>query len=556
MKKLLSIVLALLMVLPMFSLVSIAEETGETVNYDFVHGNIYYKKQNSEEVYAVAYRANETSQYDSYVKLSIPETVNGYKVTGIADEAFYGCPFTEIQISRNIKYIGDRAFALSWKLDEIGVFITCNFEHFGVDVFLGTPLEEKLYSKKEQVFGQNLLFSYTGDEEEYTLKENITLLAPKCFAYSKTEKFNLGENITEIPTLAFWNCQNLKSIVLPDNIVTIGEGAFKDCVNLKEITFGKNLEDIFFGAFANTAVEKLHLPLKVKNIAGAFADCKTIESITVEWGNRQIKADENALYEDVDFNYVDKEGVLKVGHGFSLAYYFPKKVKSKITLPVNVNAISNYAFYHLKGVDEIYADDIQFIGIKAFSGSSIKLFEFSGGCNIDNSAFLNCKNLETIYLSDVYYIGVSAFENCTALQNIHLSENISTVGGLAFRNTGLTEVEISGIECYVGEGVFKECAKLKKVSLLNGVNYLGQNAFQNCPELKKVYLSETIEEFADNALRDCENVEFDVIRGTAGHKLVRRLGYDFQIVGSLPFFELVADFFRSVFDFLFGWMRK
>ena len=70
----------------------------------------------------------------------------------------------------------------------------------------------------------------------------------------------------------------------------------------------------------------------------------------------------------------------------------------------------------------------------------------------------------------------------------------------------------------------------------------------------KVNISKNVKEFDDNAFNGCENVLFQVIDGSRAHKFIKNLGFDFEIVGRLSFFERIVAFFENLFSSLFGWI--
>ena len=51
----------------------------------------------------------------------IPETVNGYTVTGIGVYSFQGCYFTKITIPETVTFIGDNAFGQCWNLRDVDI---------------------------------------------------------------------------------------------------------------------------------------------------------------------------------------------------------------------------------------------------------------------------------------------------------------------------------------------------------------------------------------------------------------------------------------------------
>jgi hypothetical protein len=80
------------------------------------------------------------------------------------------------------------------------------------------------------------------------------------------------------------------------------------------------------------------------------------------------------------------------------------------------------------------------------------------------------------------------------------------------------------------------------------------NTFLGCSDLETIRISKSVKLFDDNAFNGCEKAHFEVIDGSRGHDFVKSKGYDFEIVGSVSFFERIANFFAGLFEALFGWI--
>lgn len=546
MKKLLSVILALVMLLSTFSLSALAQEKGlfdseDVFYYDILIDDVYYMLEDG----AGAVVGFDMEEDDTSPKagITIPETVSykrkNFTVTAILESAFSECDYTSVTLPSTITYMGDGAFMYSPYLEKVVIPDACNFEHFGADVFVGTPFEAEIYSKDETVFGKNVLFSYIGNADTYTVSENISIIAPFAFFMSGVKNVILNNNINLIPDYTFASCRNLTEITIPDSVESIGVGAFKDCIKLEKVVLGENVQWIGVDCFANTKLKTIHLGLNVHTISGAFRDCKTLASITIENGHTLLITDGAGIYHKT--TYDSRDGLL-------LEYYLPSKAQGNITLNPDVVAISAYAFYGCKDLKEVAAKELSYVDSFAFANSGITKFTANGEYYIFDSAFKNCKNLNTINLENVYLIDNSAFENCTSLKNVEFCEDVFDIGALAFANTGLTEVEIYGDNCYVYEGAFKDCANLETVRLEKGVSYVGMNAFLNCPKLKTIYLSKSVRFFEDNSFNGCDNVTFELIKGTEGYDYISdNTNFDYEIVGRYTFFDRIIDFFRMLF---------
>ncbi|MBQ7957903.1 MAG: leucine-rich repeat protein [Clostridia bacterium] len=554
MKKILSVFLVLLMLVPFFSMQTFAWE--EEFSVEFEKDGIYYYQTEENEVYAWAYEP--ASEEEGTEELVIPETVKynreTYVVTGIDDEAFFESHYSKVILPETIEYMGDDAFWGSAMLEEIVIPDTCEFEYFGANAFTGTPAEGRFFEKDVNVIGKNVLYSYMSQEKEFTIPDYITILASGCFMYSGIEKVTFNENITEIPDVAFCCCMNLKEITIPDGIIYLGDSAFKDCINLEKVTLGKDVQYIALSCFANTKIETIHLGAAVEDVQGAFHSCNNLKNVTVDENNKCYYTDENALYRLYEFESFDENGKEIIEKYPSLEYYFGGNTAEGYKVKNDIEEIGMYAFYNCKTLKSIDLSDVTYIGTKAFANSAIENVKLDSCDYISEAAFTNCKNLKEIDLSNVASVGVSAFENCTNLKTVVLGDYLSFVDGLAFANTAIEKIEIYGEDTFVGEDAFKSCKELKEVTFGDGVWYIGSNVLRYCDKVESVYISKTVQLLEDDTFADCEHINFKLIKGSYAYKHIKALGYDFEIVGRLTFFESIAEFFRSVYDFLFGWI--
>ncbi|MBQ2827651.1 MAG: leucine-rich repeat protein [Clostridia bacterium] len=556
MKKLLSVFLAILVVVPCFGITSFAY--GDFV--EFEKDGLYYLGYMEDEVYVTGYDESDFEESDR--ELTIPATVKKgfrktYTVVGIELAAFAESGFEKITLPETIREIGDEAFYMAENLQEVVIPAECELEYFGMDVFTGTLAEEKLFGGGDTAeIGRNVLYGYIGNEKDYVVGDNIDLIASGCFMFSGIESITFNENITSIPYICFAGCRNLKSVTIPDTIYYVDDGAFKDCTNLKNVTLGENVSYLGIQSFSNTAIESIHLPQNVSEISGAFMACKKLSSVTVDENHENLYTDGNAVYEKWEYSFEGFDGEQIEEKTVSLEYYIPSKVSEIITIDAEVNQIGDYAFYNCDNMKEVHASELESIGTKAFAGTDVELFDFKGECAIYDGAFYNCTSLKEIDLENVSYITTAAFQNCTSLKAVTLSDGLYVLDGNAFANTAIEEITVTGEDIWLGEGVFQGCENLKKVTLGDGVLRVSMNTFLDCPKLESVYLSKTIDVFEENALNGCENVKFEVIKNTDGHREVKKLGYDFEIVGKLTFLEEISNFFDMLFDVLFGWMMR
>lgn len=167
-------------------------------------------------------------------------------IKSIEHSAFSSCPLlSDITLPESLENIGDNAFngtayannpenlengALYWK----DVLLEVNPDTKG-----------KFYVKEgtKKIAGNAF---YGCDGIIYiNLPNSVELLSNESFAQcGGLKRIDLSENIKEIPEMAFWGCSELESIRIPASVEKIGEYAFLDCFNLSNITIFDSVSEI------------------------------------------------------------------------------------------------------------------------------------------------------------------------------------------------------------------------------------------------------------------------------------------------------------------------
>ena len=158
--------------------------------WDFVSNGIAYSfNDRSDEVMVDENIVDGLSAYNGvYI---IPSTVNydgyNYRVTGIAEAAFYNSKVTEVVMPNSITKIGEEAF------------LGCN------------------------------------ELQNVTLSLNLTEIPRECFLGSGLVNIALPEGLEKVGYGAFQDCYSLHTVMLPSSLRRIEAYAFNDCHNLYEI---------------------------------------------------------------------------------------------------------------------------------------------------------------------------------------------------------------------------------------------------------------------------------------------------------------------------------
>ena len=263
----------------------------------------------------------------------IPETHNGYTVTGIDEYAFDQCTdIPSVKLPKTLKQIEYSAFNGCTALKEIIIpasvdtiyntaFDGCsalenvvfedgtNVLKLGVgsssaesgmftwqpikSVYIGRPYR---YPKQKDwgwyVYYDLSAFGRCTTLEEVTFGENVTEIQPFEFILcSSLKKVTINGTITSLAEKAFYRCEKLKTINLPEGLTTIGIRAFEFCKELESITFPSTLTMIDEYAFGTCeSIKSLTIPASVGSLGlAAFTACSSLKELTLEDGPYELR---------------------------------------------------------------------------------------------------------------------------------------------------------------------------------------------------------------------------------------------------------------------------
>ena len=331
----------------------------------------------------------------------------------------------------------------------------CSFRLFG----LQKPKEEEVWST--EVTDEDLKNAV---EDEFGVKYSKDwkrlLRKPK----SLRGKYSIRKGVKVIGNGAFFWCESLTSINIPNSVTTIGNGAFSRCSSLISI----------------------NIPNSVTTIGrGAFTFCNSLTSITIP--NSVVTIIGNPFY----FWY----GNL---YNESKAFIYEDHVlfnKNKTTLIAYIAREKNYTI----------PNSVTTIGEGAFKGchflTSIKIP--NSVTTIGEGAFNGCYSLTSINIpNSVTTIGKLAFNGCYSLTSINIPNSVTTIENRAFIDCkSLTSINIPNSVTTIGESAFACCRSLIRINIPNSVTTIGKCAFYSCRRLPSHIKSDIRQRFGEKVFK-------------------------------------------------------
>jgi len=300
-------------------------------------------------------------------------------------------------------------------------------------------------------------------------------------------------------------------------------------------------------AFSMCAVTDVTIPNTVKSIGNwAFTECTELERVTIP------------------------DSVTSIGK-----WAFSACIKlSNVILSNNLSAINDYTFYMCRSLSSVtIGKDVTAIGVGAFAEcfalTHIEVDANNQAYSSDEYGVLYNKNKTSLIMyptgnnrksydipEGVIEIAPYAFGSCL-LERLTIPESVTTIGSAAFVGCRLESINIPSKITSIAEHTFNSCDNLRSITISNSIKSIGDHAFHSSDNLTDIYFYGTKNEWNNIAISDNNTPIFNA----TVHYLLEETGEPDtpntpNDEKTLTFFEKIVEFFRNLFDKLFGWMKR
>ena len=274
----------------------------------------------------------------------------------------------------------------------------------------------------------------------------------------------LSTGLLNIGYEAFYNDFSLNSIVIPNSVTTIGNSAFQSCLSLTSATLGTDLLNIGQSVFWNTSLRSVIIPNSVTSIgSSAFQSCSSLTSVTIGSGIKKINT-----------------------------HAFRSTNLTSVTIPNSVTELGDWVFASTKLRSVIIPDNVLLAGQRVFDTctSLTSATIGSGLSEIAIAMFANDSSLNSVTFQPnpkLGKIGNVAFGDCKSLAGITLPNSVTTIGDSFPNCTSLTSITLPTSLMETTDRTFTNCQALTRVTIPSSVISMNSNTFGGCTNLASVY---------------------------------------------------------------------
>lgn len=194
---------------------------------------------------------------------------------------FYSVEIRKVKLPEKLKVLNELLFGNCIKLEEVNIPSEVREIYSGV--FYGclkAPASIAVLPETVEILDGDL-YCAVPSIESVVVPPKVRIMRSAFYGVHNLKKVTIQtDKLTEIGEYAFYNCDNLEDINIPDGVTRIGNSAFYCNLSLRKINIPSSVTYIAEEAFACTHLDSIDIPAGVTFIGrGAFWKCDKLKKV-------------------------------------------------------------------------------------------------------------------------------------------------------------------------------------------------------------------------------------------------------------------------------------
>ena len=194
---------------------------------------------------------------------------------------FFSIKVEKVRFPDNLEVMNDMLCAECWKLKEVNIPSKVREIYGGIfDGCPQAPASIAVLPETVEILGGDFCGAVPSIES-VVVPPNVRIMKKAYSGLPNLKKVTIQTNkLTEIGEDAFYGCDNLEDINIPDGVTRIGKGAFELNFSLRKINIPSSVTYIAENAFACAHLDSIDIPAGVTFIGrGAFWKCDRLKKV-------------------------------------------------------------------------------------------------------------------------------------------------------------------------------------------------------------------------------------------------------------------------------------
>ena len=490
------------------------------------YDNDFYVPRSLKEV--VITKATSTGEFAFYGCSSLESVVIHDGVTSIDYCAFSECVnLTSVTIPNSVTSIGNAAFEFCESLTSITIPDSVISIGGGAFYETGYYYDDDNWEDDVLYIGKHLLEVKTTKSGSYTIKGGtVTICDDAFYDCDALTSVNIPDGVISIGQYAFSDCTNLVNINIPNSVTNIYDHAFSDCTSLASVTIPNSVTYIEERTFQSCeSLTSITIPDSVTSISVcAFSSCTSLTNVTIGKNVTSISSCAfssctsltNVTLSDSITN-IDEYAFDQCTSLTDICYTGSEEDRENIVFEEGNDYLLNATWHYNVSPDEKYYTytvingEAMITEVDPELSGDIIIPSTLGGypvTRIGECAFAACKDITSVIIPDsVTTILSEAFSGCTALTSITIPDTMISIGAGVFFDTGYYNNEDNWEDnvLYIGKHLVD--THYEEISgncvIKDGILTIAGQAFGSCTDLTSITIPYGVTSIGESAFHDC-----------------------------------------------------